>query len=209
MFTHGWSAHDEAQPWGSDDFAPDLEADLADPDAPATVTAAARAALGPLDVLVVNHARSGLGRTSIGYVYHQVLAGGISVVILGFPAACIGAVLPLMIRAVSRSGAPLGTQVGALLTWNTLGAVVGTLGTGFVLMPRAGLRNAFGVLALALAMVALIAAWRSRWRGGMASAVAVCSTSRPILPYPTMRIRIERLHTLAYHDATKNTKLSS
>src|SRR6266567_2201401 len=120
-------------------------------------------------------ARSGLGRSSVGYVYHQLLAGGISIVILGFPAACIGAVLPLMMRAVSRSGAPLGTQVGALLTWNTLGAVVGTLGTGFVLMPWAGLRNAFGVLALALAMVALIAAWRSRWRGGMASAVAVCA----------------------------------
>jgi predicted membrane-bound spermidine synthase len=117
-------------------------------------------------------ARSGLGRTSVGYVYHQLLAGGIAVVVLGFPAACIGAVLPLMMRAVSRSGAPLGTQVGALLTWNTLGAVLGTLGTGFVLMPWAGLRNAFGVLALALAMVALIAAWRSHWRGGMAGAVA-------------------------------------
>jgi 3-oxoacyl-[acyl-carrier protein] reductase len=62
VFAHGWSAHDEAFPWGGDDFAPDVEADFADPDAPGRVVAAARDALGPLDVLVVNHARSGDGR---------------------------------------------------------------------------------------------------------------------------------------------------
>ena len=63
VFTHGWTPHDAAQPWGADDdFAADVEADFAEPDAPARVIAAARSALGPLDVLVVNHARSGLGR---------------------------------------------------------------------------------------------------------------------------------------------------
>src|SRR5712691_185391 len=63
VFTQGWTPHDAAQPWGADEtVAPSLEADFADPLAPARVVAAARAALGPLDVLVVNHARSGLGR---------------------------------------------------------------------------------------------------------------------------------------------------
>ncbi len=118
-------------------------------------------------------ARTGLGRTEVGYVYHQLLTTAISLVILGIPAACIGAVLPLMIRAVSADGAPLGAKVGALLTWNTLGAVVGTLFTGFVLMPQVGLRNAFGVLALALGLVALVVACRRRWRTGIAGTVAV------------------------------------
>jgi len=63
VFTQGWTPHDAAQPWGADEtMTPSIEADFADPLAPARVVAAARDAIGPLDVLVVNHARSGLGR---------------------------------------------------------------------------------------------------------------------------------------------------
>src|SRR5438067_3885328 len=62
VFTQGWTPHDAAQPWGADDLQPDVEADFAEPDTPARVVRAAREGLGPLDVLVVNHARSGHGR---------------------------------------------------------------------------------------------------------------------------------------------------
>ncbi len=120
-------------------------------------------------------ARTGLARTPTGYVYHQLLTAGMSLLILGIPAAGIGSVLPLMIRAVSKEGALLGARVGALLTWNTLGAVAGTLLTGFVLMPLAGLRNAFGVLALVLALTALLVAWQHAWRTGITGAVGVCA----------------------------------
>ena len=118
-------------------------------------------------------ARTGLGRTSVGYVYHELLSAGIALVILGMPAACIGAVLPLMIRAVSRGGGAAGREGGNLLTWNTLGAVAGTLLSGFVLMPAVGLRNAFGVLALTLALAAIVLAWRCQWRIGTGVATGV------------------------------------
>jgi 3-oxoacyl-[acyl-carrier protein] reductase len=73
VFAQGWTPHDLAQPWGGE---PDpseaisalgervqyVEADFADPDAPAAVVTAARAAFGHVDVLAVNHARSGHGR---------------------------------------------------------------------------------------------------------------------------------------------------
>ncbi len=49
-------------------------------------------------------ARIGLSRTPEGYVYHELLTVGIALVILGIPAALIGAVLPLMIRAMSAGG---------------------------------------------------------------------------------------------------------
>jgi 3-oxoacyl-[acyl-carrier protein] reductase len=64
VFTQGWQAHDSSQPWGAGEvplregFAGHLEADLADPEAPEAVLAAARIALGNVDVLVANHAAS-------------------------------------------------------------------------------------------------------------------------------------------------------
>jgi spermidine synthase len=122
-------------------------------------------------------ARTGLGRTEVGYVYQLLLSTGIAMVILGVPAACIGAVLPLMIRAISFEDALLGARVGALLTWNTLGAVVGSLFTGFVLMPQLGLRNAFGILALVLGLGALVIALRRSSWIGVAATTAVCGFS--------------------------------
>jgi 3-oxoacyl-[acyl-carrier protein] reductase len=72
VFVQGWAQHDQAQPWGSEPGGtagvaaelelPFLEADFADPAAPEDVVAAAAAAVGSLDILVVNHARSGHGR---------------------------------------------------------------------------------------------------------------------------------------------------
>jgi 3-oxoacyl-[acyl-carrier protein] reductase len=73
VFAQSWRAHDEEQPWGADDLdavldelrahgrVEHVEADFADPDAPARVVAAARDAYGHVDALVVNHARSGQG----------------------------------------------------------------------------------------------------------------------------------------------------
>jgi 3-oxoacyl-[acyl-carrier protein] reductase len=64
VFTQGWEVHDDSQPWGAGDvplgegLAGHLEADLADPEAPEAVLAAARIALGQVDVLVANHAAS-------------------------------------------------------------------------------------------------------------------------------------------------------
>jgi 3-oxoacyl-[acyl-carrier protein] reductase len=71
VVVHSWVPHDAEQPWGSDDLAavlaelddpPHVSADLADPQAPAAVVALARDAVGPLSVLVANHARSATGR---------------------------------------------------------------------------------------------------------------------------------------------------
>jgi 3-oxoacyl-[acyl-carrier protein] reductase len=78
LFLHHYAPHDRDQPWGADpggmsavlagvtgalaaDGARvrDLHCDLALPEAPAQLIAAAAEALGPPDILVCNHARSG------------------------------------------------------------------------------------------------------------------------------------------------------
>jgi len=73
VFVQGWTPHDAAQEWGAEPGGTEgvaqelgvgyVEADFAEPDAPRRVVDAAREHLGkPLDLLVVNHARSGGGR---------------------------------------------------------------------------------------------------------------------------------------------------
>ena len=71
VVVQSWVPHDVDQPWGADDLAavlaelgdpPHVSCDLADPDAPAALVAAARDAVGPLSTLVATHARSAAGR---------------------------------------------------------------------------------------------------------------------------------------------------
>src|SRR5690349_16868245 len=71
ILLHSWAPHDAEQPWGADAGGPavlvdelraqgapvgHVAADLADPDAPAALVDAARAAFGHVDAVVANHA---------------------------------------------------------------------------------------------------------------------------------------------------------
>ena len=102
--------------------------------------------------------RSGLASSTMGYRYDQVLKALIALLVLGVPAGLLGSVLPLWMRIVSRNTLTLGSEVGRLLTWNTLGAVGGVLLTGFVIMPTIGLSGGFALLASALAVAAIVIA---------------------------------------------------
>jgi spermidine synthase len=112
-------------------------------------------------VEVYRQVRVGLARTEMGYRFYQLIAGGFSMIVLGIPAGLIGAVLPLCLRLISHQEG-FGSRVGRLLTSNTLGAVVGVLITGFILMPGTGLRAAFFILALALCLAVFLLAWHFR-----------------------------------------------
>jgi predicted membrane-bound spermidine synthase len=123
-------------------------------------------------VQVYRFAQSGLSRTFTGFCYHQTLAAVFSIGVLGLPAAALGSVLPLWFRVVSATSDPLGSRVGRLLTWNTLGAVGGVLLTGFVLMPKIGLRGSFTTMALILVVAAIVTALATRrWIATVAAVV--------------------------------------
>jgi len=125
-------------------------------------------------VEVYRHVRVGLARTEMGYRFYQIIAAGFSMIVLGLPAGLIGAVLPLCLRLVSHEQG-FGNRVGQLLTSNTLGAVIGVLLTGFILMPKTGLRTAFFILALALCAAVFLLSWNSRKRIFLISASSVAS----------------------------------
>lgn len=112
--------------------------------------------------IIYAKARSGLASTEMGFFFHEILTCLIAVIVLGIPAALLGSVLPLWIRIISGSTSTLGNRVGRLLTWNTIGAVVGVLLTGFFFMPTLGVRGALGTFAVLLSLVAGVTAWFNR-----------------------------------------------
>src|SRR5713226_2569863 len=62
-------------------------------------------------------------------------------VVLFIPTFLMGGTLPILVRGITRNSAELGVRVSQLYWVNTLGAVAGTLISGFVLLPRMGLRG--------------------------------------------------------------------
>ena len=72
--------------------------------------------------------------------------------------AAMGASLPAMDRWLATWRAD-GRCVGMVYAWNTLGAVAGTLGSVFVLMPALGFRNSLICLATVSAVCGLSSWW--------------------------------------------------
>jgi len=77
------------------------------------------------------------------------------------PTMLLGAAFPAVLRLATDAGR-VGQGVGAVLALNTVGGIVGTLVTGFVLVPALGLVRTLGVLAVAAAAVGVVAVLRGR-----------------------------------------------
>ncbi|MEK1888774.1 MAG: fused MFS/spermidine synthase [Phyllobacterium sp.] len=72
----------------------------------------------------------------------------------------LGAAFPFALKLVVEDGRA-GSGVGLVSGWNTLGSIVGTILTGFVLVPNFGFVGSFGILAVAAAAIGLIAVFRN------------------------------------------------
>ena len=77
-----------------------------------------------------------------------VLQAFIAVVALFVPTMLMGATFPLVSRAVIVDNRPLGRDLGVIYTANTSGAIIGTLGAGFFLLPFVGMSAALTIAAV-------------------------------------------------------------
>jgi predicted membrane-bound spermidine synthase/Tfp pilus assembly protein PilF len=78
-------------------------------------------------------------------------------VVMFIPTFLMGGTLPILVRAVTRTSLELGARVSQLYWVNTLGAVAGTLLSGFILLPAVGLRATVGCAVLLNVLAGLIA----------------------------------------------------
>ncbi len=100
---------------------------------------------------------------------------------VALPSLVAGCAFPLANAIVQRSERTVGRTAGALYAANTVGAVCGSLITGYVLLPRLGMQGTAGVLA-AIAALAIVPLYVSRIERGeglgvnalVASGVVAC-----------------------------------
>lgn len=83
-------------------------------------------------------------RSFWGVAVAQLLAVS---VVLGPPTILMGASFPVAVRAAHRRVERIGAEVGDVYGWNTVGAVLGALGAGFLLIPLLGTQNALVTVA--------------------------------------------------------------
>ncbi|NUP98920.1 MAG: fused MFS/spermidine synthase [Armatimonadetes bacterium] len=77
------------------------------------------------------------------------------------PTFLMGGTLPVLVRFYTRSVDRFGRGTGDLYAVNTLGATLGTLVTGFVLLPQLGVRGSLAAAVAVNLLVALLAWWLS------------------------------------------------
>ena len=92
--------------------------------------------------------------------------------ILCLPVTLMGLTFPLLLQRVART-ATVGHLVGRLTAVNTIGAVLGSMATGYLILPALGAQKTLGAVALVLAIAGAATA-RSlssrRWPLGLAAA---------------------------------------
>lgn len=146
-----------------------------------------RRALGPLLMLsgiltwLVLPAVRGTGELFAGQDVGLVLL--LAMITLFLPAALLSAVTPMVIRIELRDLHRTGSVVGRLSAVGTLGALLATFGTGFVLFATVPTSRILLVLGAVLACLgAVLLAWERRPRALAAgAATAVASVSLAIL----------------------------
>ncbi len=116
----------------------------------------------------------------------------IAFAILLLPAIAMGATLPVLAQALTRHDPNFGANIGWLYGWNTLGAMLGALGTELVLVPAFGVFGT-GLVAMSFNLVAgLIALRVSR-----SSEVDVAYASDESV-LPTLSLRSRRFLAVAF-----------
>jgi spermidine synthase len=117
---------------------------------------------------------------------------GMGALFVGVPGFVVGLLFPWLLRS-TRGSAHAGKTAGRLIAVNTAGAITGSLGTAFVLLPSMGLWLTCAVVAVFYGTLAVWLAWlppaprRARLVTGLAVAVTTVALTSAALP----RLRLD------------------
>ncbi len=96
---------------------------------------------------------------------------------------CIGATFPLAVRVLAQDPDQSAAAAARVYAWNTLGAIAGALGAGFVLLPALGFEGLLSVgVAASLGLAALAALAAQPRRRVLAAAAAAAGLALALAP---------------------------
>jgi spermidine synthase len=95
------------------------------------------------------------GQFFTSFAAREATRGGIAFIVLAIPTVFMGLTFPLLLQRVAGSD-DVGFWVGRLTTVNTLGAVVGSLATGYLLLPALGSQRSLFAVALVFVATGLL-----------------------------------------------------
>ena len=97
-------------------------------------------------------------------------------VMLG-PTLFMGALFPVAVAAAVRDPRRVGADVGRLYTFNTTGAILGSLATGFVLIPRLGIQMSLELAVLGgfAGAIGLMVVWRAPLKRRLVAAAGIAA----------------------------------
>jgi len=148
-----------------------------------------------------------------------VAEAGLALLIMAPATFCIGLLFPFAAKVVATTPGAVARDVAHLYVWNTLGAVVGSLAAGFLLIPFAGIQNTIllGItldLLLAAGVVLLLAIAQPRRAAAVAAllvgvvvTLAVRPPWNPLLMSAGMYQYVSDLPDYS-HEAVRNFALS-
>jgi spermidine synthase len=118
----------------------------------------------------------------------------LAIAALGPATVMMGATLPTLSRYLVRDHNMMGHEFGSLYTVNTLGAIIGTLASGLVLIELIGLTETLlvGVCFSGMAgLAALVLSFRTRPAASTAEAPVTAAPVAPASPLETVRTTVE------------------
>jgi spermidine synthase len=130
-----------------------------------------------------------------GFAGYVASVFGSALLVLLLPTAWLGVIFPYLLRVAEAWGESPGRTVGELAALNTLGAVVGSLVAGFVLLEALGLWASLAALAalylVAALLLSLHGAGRTRLALAAAAGVGLALLAGPLDPRALPRVSVE------------------
>lgn len=126
---------------------------------------------------------AGLGEHVATFGGREAVRALAAFIVLCVPTTLMGLTFPLLLQHVAGYR-QASRWVGRLTAVNTLGAVFGALGTGYVLLPWLGSERSLKAVAIAFALAAVAASlWTGKTeRRGVLTLAAVCIAFTPFMP---------------------------